>query len=151
MDEIERILSHKGNSHRVLNLPKECTKEDIRKSYKKLAVKVHPDRNSHPNASEAFIILQKAYEDLIEDRPRFAESHTYRSQHNVHTHNDIEEIIKWYTSMGAQRYGFAYQSFNAGPYFREAQYRRTHPQPIELSNRIAITILIMLFVYSLLR
>ncbi|KAI5167517.1 hypothetical protein NEIRO03_2309 [Nematocida sp. AWRm78] len=155
MDEIKRILKHKEDSYKVLNVSEESSKEEIRKSYKKLAVKIHPDRNSHPNASEAFIVLQNAYEDLTEGKPKYTQAHEYRRGHrtgNTFTQEDLEHIMKWYTAMGGANYTFSYGSFNYGPSpFQQTFYRRRQSPQIEISNRIAVVLLVLLFVYSLLR
>lgn len=33
--------------YKLLGLTKECSKDDIKKAYRKLAMKYHPDRNTH--------------------------------------------------------------------------------------------------------
>ena len=43
---------------------------DIKKAYRKLARLLHPDKNSHPRAEEAFDLLQNAYEVLSDDTKR---------------------------------------------------------------------------------
>lgn len=46
----------------ILGVSSDCTQEQIRKHYKKIAVLVHPDKNKQPGAEEAFKILQRAFE-----------------------------------------------------------------------------------------
>lgn len=42
----------------------------LKKAYRKLSMKVHPDKNPAPGAEEAFQMLQKAYAILEDDQKR---------------------------------------------------------------------------------
>lgn len=55
----------------ILGVQSDCSQEQIRKHYKKIAVLVHPDKNKQPGAEEAFKILQRAFE-LIGEPVRLA-------------------------------------------------------------------------------
>jgi hypothetical protein len=50
---------------RLLNLPADSTDTEIRKQYKKLALRLHPDVNPDPLAHDVFIKLGKAVEILL--------------------------------------------------------------------------------------
>lgn len=67
-DEFVKSLDPKGesNAFKVLGLPDNATEAEIRKKYKKLAVKWHPDRNkdNKEKAQQKFIEIQQAYEVL---------------------------------------------------------------------------------------
>ena len=51
----------KSNYYQILGLTKNCSDDDIKKAYKKLAIKFHPDKNKAPQADEAFKKISKAY------------------------------------------------------------------------------------------
>ncbi|OBA17949.1 DUF1977-domain-containing protein [Metschnikowia bicuspidata var. bicuspidata NRRL YB-4993] len=57
-----RVLSCKPHQYyEILECEKSASDSTIKKSYRKLAIKLHPDKNSHPRASEAFKYLNKAW------------------------------------------------------------------------------------------
>ena len=66
---IERILKS-NDYYEVLDISKEASEMDIKKSYRKLSKQVHPDKNKEPGATMAFQKLQKAYEVLYDKEKR---------------------------------------------------------------------------------
>lgn len=57
------LLNCKGkDAYSILGVTPECSQEQIRKHYKKIAVLVHPDKNKQPGAEEAFKVLQRSFE-----------------------------------------------------------------------------------------
>lgn len=58
--------------HQILNIAHEATDEEIKKAYRKLALKYHPDRNPHnKEAEERFKEISEAYEVLSDQEKRF--------------------------------------------------------------------------------
>lgn len=53
---------HARNPYEDLEIKSNATGEEIKKAYKKLALRYHPDKN--PEAAEKFTIIQEAYENL---------------------------------------------------------------------------------------
>ena len=53
------------NYYKILNLSESASKKEVKKSYRKLAKKFHPDINNSKNAQERFIEIQDAYEKLM--------------------------------------------------------------------------------------
>ncbi|XP_062870903.1 dnaJ homolog subfamily B member 13 [Trichomycterus rosablanca] len=54
----------------VLELNRDATDADIKKSYRRLALKYHPDNNSQPGAYETFNQLAEAYDVLSDPRKK---------------------------------------------------------------------------------
>ena len=63
----------KRDYYQVLGLNRDASDEDIKKSYRKLAMKFHPDRNpDNPRAEEQFKEAKEAYEVLTNAQKRAA-------------------------------------------------------------------------------
>ena len=51
--------------HRNLGIPPGASSADIKRAYRRLAMQLHPDKNSDPKASELFAELQDSYDALM--------------------------------------------------------------------------------------
>src|SRR5690625_743523 len=60
----------KRDYYEVLGVAKDASKEEIRKAYRKLARKYHPDVNKEDNAEEKFKEAKEAYEVLYDEQKR---------------------------------------------------------------------------------
>jgi len=62
---VERLLSKEWRSaYEVLMISPDATEGEITKMYRKISMMVHPDKNKHEKAHDAFQLVSKAYQDL---------------------------------------------------------------------------------------
>ncbi|KAL9161315.1 hypothetical protein ABFS82_07G013600 [Erythranthe guttata] len=85
-----RQIKTKKDYYAILGVEKKCTVEEIRKAYRKLSLKVHPDKNKAPGSEDAFKKVSKAFKCLSDDESRRQYDHTglvdefeYNQQHQV--------------------------------------------------------------------
>jgi hypothetical protein len=60
------------NPYNILGISPTATSEEIKKAYRSLAMRHHPDRSMHPNAESRFNAIQAAYELLSDPQKRTA-------------------------------------------------------------------------------
>lgn len=69
--EIERILAaFRANAYDVLDLQPGVPDEDIKKTYRKKSLLIHPDKTPNPRAPDAFDRLASAHQTLLDETKR---------------------------------------------------------------------------------
>ena len=64
------MMSEKRDYYEVLGLSKGASEEEIKKAYRKMAKKYHPDINKEPGAEEKFKEINEAYEVLSDPQKK---------------------------------------------------------------------------------
>lgn len=68
---VERVLKHGSTEYyNILEVERSATESEIKKAYRKISLKVHPDKNGHPKADESFKRVNKAFEVLGDKQKR---------------------------------------------------------------------------------
>eukprot|EP00759_Apiculatamorpha_spiralis_P048515 PhF_6_TR43683/c0_g1_i1/m.67135/K09518/DNAJB12; DnaJ homolog subfamily B member 12 len=71
---VQHVLSSKCY-YKMLRIQKNASNDEIRVAYKKLALRLHPDKNQHHKAEEAFKAVGKAYATLNDAQKRQTYDH----------------------------------------------------------------------------
>jgi curved DNA-binding protein CbpA len=61
-------MSDLNNYYQVLELNHDASLEEIKNSFRRLALRYHPDRNREPNSTQKFIKIVEAYEALCHEK-----------------------------------------------------------------------------------
>lgn len=114
-------MATKQDYYDILGIDKKASIDDIKSSYRKLALRYHPDKNKDPGAEEKFKEISEAYA-VLEDQ-------TKRQQYDQHGHAgidmkysqedifrgaapDIEDILRGFGAGGFRRGGSGGNIFN---------------------------------------
>lgn len=66
-DKFIRWIIDESDSYKIFDFEKECKDRKIlKRAYKALVVKVHPDKNDHPDATKAFLKIQNDYKYILD-------------------------------------------------------------------------------------
>jgi hypothetical protein len=132
---------------KILKLDNSATEYDIKKSFRKLAVKYHPDKNPDPKAHEKFILICQAYQKLQESdtaEPEVSQNESpedYRRRyHRSLTPEDFEERLRKAKEYLKQK---EYKEQN----IREISFQEIQDSPIKSIS--AIMCLVSLVILSL--
>jgi len=63
-------MAFKGDPYQVLGVGRDASPDQIKRAYRRLALKYHPDRNKSPKAKEKFKQINAAYEILSDPEKR---------------------------------------------------------------------------------
>jgi DnaJ family protein B protein 11 len=58
--------------YKLLGVPRSASSAEIKKAYRKLSLKYHPDKNPSPEAAAKFAEISNAYDVLSDDQKREA-------------------------------------------------------------------------------
>ncbi|MBA0612553.1 hypothetical protein Godav_013148 [Gossypium davidsonii] len=141
--QLIRQIKRNKDYYSILGVEKTCSVDEIRKAYKKLSLKVHPDKNKAPGSEEAFKTVCKAFKCLSDDNSRrqydqvgLVDQFEYNQRHNVrqrrrrYEHDlfdddfDPDEIFRSFFGQGDMfRASQVYRTRGMGGHQREEHHR----------------------------
>eukprot|EP00835_Amoeboradix_gromovi_P000026 NODE_1_length_95616_cov_0.657642.p26 type:complete len:354 gc:universal NODE_1_length_95616_cov_0.657642:87836-88897(+) len=138
---LNRILNtDPAKFYDILELEKSCTEVEIKKSYRKLALHLHPDKCPHPKAKDAFLIVSKAFDVLcdpdkkrmfdmngLDPDDRSSQSSRYQRSQNMRDTFNMDDILA--EQIFAQFFGMqsGFQQFHNVPRRRHQTFHYSNP------------------------
>lgn len=150
MQLVQRILRTK-DYYDILDVSKDTNEDGVKKAYKKLALKLHPDKNKAPGAEEAFKKLSKAVQCLTDDEKKSVYDR-YGDEERMPTHHRHAYQQDFMTPEDL----FA-AFFGGGAAFHTHHHARQHthedqggqlPRAANLTQMLPVAILILLTLAS---
>jgi molecular chaperone DnaJ len=63
-------MATKRDYYEILGISKQATQDEVKRSFRRLAMQYHPDRNKAPDAEQKFKEINEAYEVLSDTKRR---------------------------------------------------------------------------------
>ena len=114
--------------YKILGIEKEASTFEVKRAYRDMAKKYHPDVNSTPEAKEKFILMTEAYEILAEPKKRHFYDLHFGAQGKMsrayrESRTKTAAYNEWLASArkrAADRSQMAYDEFLKSPFYKRA-------------------------------
>ncbi len=80
------------NLYTILGVSPTATTEDIKKAYRSLAMRHHPDRNPHASAQVRFNAIKSAYETLSDPQKRAEYNYSLNNRIIIDPDNEVRTL-----------------------------------------------------------
>ena len=99
-------MSARKDYYKILEISREASQDEIKRAYRKLALKYHPDKNKRPDATKKFQDLSEAFSVLSDQAKRRKYDLGSRIPSSTSTHTDFD-----FNSFSARFSGFSTENF----------------------------------------
>lgn len=107
-------MSDKRDYYEILGVPRDADKQDIKKAFRKLAFKYHPDKNKAPDAKEKFEEIGEAYAVLSDPKKRAAYDRSGFDGVSHFSHDDLFGDIDFGEIFKNSGFNFNFGGMGAG-------------------------------------
>ena len=90
-------MSSRKDYYKILKVDRDASINEIKKAYRKLALKHHPDKSTHPDATKTFQDINEAYSILSDPRKRRRYDSGYGSSSNFNDYTSFHESYDNFT------------------------------------------------------
>jgi curved DNA-binding protein CbpA len=80
-----------GDPYKILGIKPQASPQEIRRAYRSLAKKYHPDKNKDAGAQEKFLAIQSAYEQLLSGKVSSESTTDIRNKERRQAQEDAEQ------------------------------------------------------------
>jgi DnaJ family protein A protein 2 len=128
----------------ILGVPRNADKTVLKKSYHKLAMQFHPDRNKEPDAAEKFKEISEAYSVLSDDQKRNIydqygeEGVKNASQGNPFGNMSAEDFFSQIFGMGGMGNFGGFGDFGGNPFGGNKKSRESKTEDLQYNLKITM-------------
>lgn len=81
--------------YKILGLPNQSDKKLVKRAYRRLAMKYHPDKNDDRKANEKFILINEAYAKIMDESAHQHTWNTYRNEKAKAKEEELKKRMQW--------------------------------------------------------
>ncbi len=129
-------MAEKRDYYEVLGVSKSATDDEIKKAYRSLAKKYHPDLNKAPDAAEKFKEIQEAYEVLSDSQKKANYDQFGFAGVDGSAGGNPFSGFSGFSSGGDFGFGDIFDTFFGGSGFSSRSTRASSTQPRKGSDRL---------------
>ena len=81
--------------YKILGLPNQSDKKLVKRAYRRLAMKYHPDKNDDRKANEKFILINEAYAKIMDESAHQNTWNTYQNNKAKAKEEELKKRMQW--------------------------------------------------------